>query len=108
MLNWLREKASAAECLYFRLDSGTARAQAHKFYFNQGFSIGALLFSERLTESEQAVMTLIHLAWATYQNRFLKVRSAPPDNRSVPGAVSSVSPRLQPQRPVRRRYFDSQ
>ena len=52
MLNWLREKASAAECLYFRLDSATARAQAHKFYFNQGFSIGALSFSERLTESE--------------------------------------------------------
>ena len=52
MLNWLREKARAAGCQYFRLDSGTARAQAHRFYFNQGFSIGAFSFSERLTESE--------------------------------------------------------
>ena len=52
MLNWLREKARAARCQYFRLDSGTTRAQAHKFYFNQGFSIGAFSFSERLAESE--------------------------------------------------------
>jgi len=47
-LNGLREKAKTAGCNFFRLDSGTARAQAHKFYFNQGFSILAVLFSEPL------------------------------------------------------------
>ena len=51
LLDWLRDKARSADCQYFRLDSGTARSQAHKFYFNQGFSIGAFSFSERLTES---------------------------------------------------------
>ncbi len=50
MLNCLREKARAAGCNFFRLDSGTARAQAHKFYFNQGFSISAFSFSEPLQE----------------------------------------------------------
>jgi GNAT superfamily N-acetyltransferase len=48
MLNCLREKALAAGCHFFRLDSGTARSQAHKFYFNQGFSISSFSFSEQL------------------------------------------------------------
>lgn len=48
MLNCLREKALAAGCNFFRLDSGTARSQAHKFYFNQGFSISSFSFSEQL------------------------------------------------------------
>ena len=52
MLDWLRDKARSADCQYFRLDSGTARSQAHKFYFNQGFSIGAFSFSERLADSQ--------------------------------------------------------
>jgi len=52
MLSWLRENARSAGCQYFRLDSGTGRSQAHKFYFNQGFSIGAFSFSEQLTESK--------------------------------------------------------
>ncbi len=48
MLNYLREKALAAGCNFYRLDSGTARSQAHKFYFNQGFSISSFSFSEQL------------------------------------------------------------
>jgi GNAT superfamily N-acetyltransferase len=48
MLNCLREKAVAAGCNFYRLDSGTARSQAHKFYFNQGFSISSFSFSEQL------------------------------------------------------------
>ena len=52
LLDWLRDKARSADCQYFRLDSGTARSQAHKFYFNQGFSIGAFSFSERLADSQ--------------------------------------------------------
>jgi GNAT superfamily N-acetyltransferase len=51
LLDWLRDKARSADCQYFRLDSGIARSQAHKFYFNQGFSIGAFSFSERLADS---------------------------------------------------------
>jgi GNAT superfamily N-acetyltransferase len=47
-LNYLREKAVAAGCNFYRLDSGTARSQAHKFYFNQGFSISSFSFSEQL------------------------------------------------------------
>ncbi len=52
MLNCLREKALAAGCNFFRLDSGTARSQAHKFYFNQGFSISSFSFSEQLYDSK--------------------------------------------------------
>ena len=52
MLNCLREKARTAGCNYFRLDSGTARAKAHKFYFNQGFSISSFSFSEQLHDPE--------------------------------------------------------
>jgi GNAT superfamily N-acetyltransferase len=48
ILNCLREKALAAGCNFFRLDSGTARSRAHKFYFNQGFSISSFFFSEQL------------------------------------------------------------
>ena len=48
ILNCLREKALAAGCNFFRLDSGTARSRAHKFYFNQGFSISSFSFSEQL------------------------------------------------------------
>jgi GNAT superfamily N-acetyltransferase len=48
LLKCLREKALAAGCNFFRLDSGTARSQAHKFYFNQGFSISSFSFSEQL------------------------------------------------------------
>ena len=50
MLKWLREKAKTAGCEFFRLDSGTSRAQAHKFYFKQGLTIAAFAFCEQLTD----------------------------------------------------------
>ncbi len=50
MVDWLRDKARKAECRSYHLDSGTARAQAHKFYFNQGFTISAYHFSEQLID----------------------------------------------------------
>ncbi len=50
MLDWLRDKARDAGCLSFHLDSGTARGRAHKFYFNQGFTISSYHFSEQLQD----------------------------------------------------------
>jgi GNAT superfamily N-acetyltransferase len=48
MIEWLRDKASEEDCRSFHLDSGTQRGQAHRFYFNQGFTITAYHFSEQL------------------------------------------------------------
>ncbi len=48
MLDWLRDKAREAGCLAYHLDSGTQRGEAHKFYFNQGFTITSYHFSEQL------------------------------------------------------------
>lgn len=48
MVNWLSARAQSTDCSCFRLDSGTARSQAHKFYFNQGFSIAAYSFWQQL------------------------------------------------------------
>lgn len=50
MLDWLRDKARMAGCRSYHLDSGTARGQAHRFYFNQGFTISSYHFSEQLIE----------------------------------------------------------
>ncbi len=50
MVDWLREKARQADCRSYHLDSGTARGQAHKFYFDQGFTITSYHFSEQLNE----------------------------------------------------------
>jgi len=50
MINWLRDKARNAGCRSYHLDSGTARGQAHKFYFNQGFMISSYHFSEQLID----------------------------------------------------------
>ena len=50
MVDWLRDKARQAGCQSYHLDSGTARGQAHKFYFDQGFTITAFHFSEKLNE----------------------------------------------------------
>jgi len=50
MVDWLRDKARKAGCRSYHLDSGTARGQAHKFYFNQGFTISAYHFSEQLID----------------------------------------------------------
>lgn len=51
MVNWLRTQAIEAGCSYIHLDSGTHRGQAHKFYFNQGFTIASYHFSEKLNVS---------------------------------------------------------
>ncbi len=50
MLDWLRDKARDTGCRSFHLDSGTARGQAHKFYFDQGFTISSYHFNEQLTD----------------------------------------------------------
>jgi len=50
MLDWLRDKARTAGCRSYHLDSGTQRGQAHKFYFNQGFTISSYHFSEQLED----------------------------------------------------------
>ena len=50
MIRWLREKAEAENCEFFRLDSGVARGLAHKFYYNQGFSIAAFHFAVHLKD----------------------------------------------------------
>ncbi len=50
MLDWLRDKANDTGCRSFHLDSGTARGQAHKFYFDQGFTISSYHFNEQLTD----------------------------------------------------------
>ncbi len=49
MIDWLRDQARQANCRYFHLDSGTHRGQAHKFYFDQGFTIASYHFSEELS-----------------------------------------------------------
>ena len=51
MIDWLRDRAREAGCRSYHLDSGTARAQAHKFYFNSGFVISAYHFSQELTRA---------------------------------------------------------
>jgi len=48
MIEWLREQAIEAGCNYLHLDSGVQRGSAHKFYFNQGFTIASYHFSELL------------------------------------------------------------
>lgn len=51
MIQWLRNVAKSENCNYFHLDSGTARTQAHKFYFKQGLTIASFHFSEQLNGS---------------------------------------------------------
>jgi GNAT superfamily N-acetyltransferase len=50
LLSWLRELAISEDCSFLHLDSGTHRGRAHKFYFQQGFTIGSYHFSEKLKE----------------------------------------------------------
>jgi len=50
MIDWLRKVAVESGCNYLHLDSGTHRGQAHKFYFNQGFTIGSYHFSQPLEQ----------------------------------------------------------
>jgi len=48
MVAWLRHQALQAGCDFLHLDSGTHRGRAHKFYFDQGFTIASYHFSEAL------------------------------------------------------------
>lgn len=50
LIQWLRDKARDAGCRSYHLDSGTQRGRAHKFYFEQGFTITSYHFSEQLTD----------------------------------------------------------
>jgi len=48
MMSELREVAKQSGCEYLHLDSGTQRAQAHKFYFQQGLTVSCFHFDEKL------------------------------------------------------------
>ena len=50
MVKWLRDEARKENCNFYHLDSGTQRAEAHKFYFRQGFTIASYHFSEQLND----------------------------------------------------------
>ena len=44
LLDWLKNLARAEGCTQLRLDSGTHRRHAHKFYFREGLTIQAFHF----------------------------------------------------------------
>lgn len=48
MMSELREVAKKSGCGYLHLDSGTQRAQAHRFYFRQGLTVSCFHFDEKL------------------------------------------------------------
>lgn len=48
LLDWLKDLARAENCAQLRLDSGTHRTQAHKFYFREGLTIHAFHFESNL------------------------------------------------------------
>jgi GNAT superfamily N-acetyltransferase len=48
LLHWLEDRARALGCAVLALDSGVARAGAHRFYFREGFSIPAFCFRKEL------------------------------------------------------------
>ena len=48
MIDWLRGKAKTTDCKFLHLDSGTQRGRAHKFYFQEGFTITSYHLSEEL------------------------------------------------------------
>jgi GNAT superfamily N-acetyltransferase len=48
MIDWLRNKAISRDCKFLHLDSGTHRGRAHKFYFQEGFTIASYHFSQEL------------------------------------------------------------
>lgn len=50
LIDWLRDKARDEGCRAYHLDSGTQRGRAHKFYFDQGFTITSYHFSEQLID----------------------------------------------------------
>ncbi len=52
LIRWLRERARAAGCEQLHLDSGTHRADAHRFYVREGLRITSYHFGEVLTPAE--------------------------------------------------------
>lgn len=48
LLQWLEKRARALGCKALLLDSGTRRADAHRFYFREGLSIAAFNFRKTL------------------------------------------------------------
>jgi GNAT superfamily N-acetyltransferase len=44
LLDWLKDLARSETCTQLRLDSGTHRRQAHKFYFREGLTVQAFHF----------------------------------------------------------------
>ena len=44
LLDWLKTLAREEDCAQLRLDSGTHRVQAHKFYFREGLVIQSFNF----------------------------------------------------------------
>lgn len=52
LLEWLRAQARAAGCKFLDLDSGVQRGRAHKFYFENGFTIASYHFRESLGDSK--------------------------------------------------------
>ena len=53
LIKWLRNEAKKENCNCIHLDSGTHRGAAHKFYFNQGFTISSYHFSENLKNEKK-------------------------------------------------------
>ena len=51
LMKWLFDKAQQEGCEFLRLDSGVTRDKAHKFYFNQGMSVGAYHFVRKTAAS---------------------------------------------------------
>ena len=49
MLDWLTDIATREDCAVIHLDSGTQRADAHKFYFREGFNIASYHFARLLS-----------------------------------------------------------
>lgn len=48
LLDWLKDLARAEHCTQLRLDSGTHRRQAHKFYFRENLTVQAFHFEHDL------------------------------------------------------------
>ncbi|PHV11044.1 GNAT family N-acetyltransferase [Chitinimonas sp. BJB300] len=48
LLDWLRQEAYRCGAKEFKLDSGTQRQQAHKFYFREGLVITSFNFTQSL------------------------------------------------------------
>ena len=48
LLDWLVEHARAQQCVWFHLDSGVQRFDAHRFYFRERMHISAYHFSLKL------------------------------------------------------------